>query len=252
MKYSVHNSDLKSTTPRGTNRREEKIYKNNTEWMPKTDKKSENTVNRNQGSGIIQKPIKSTNLDVRKSDSTEKTQPPSKITDDVSDVLVWRKGTTLITGESIFYGIDEKKICQNGSVKVRVFPGSTIEDLKDYYIKPLLRKQPSKVILHVGTNNASLKNANPDLILNALLDFKKDIEDQIPGCIVVLSMPTKRFDNEKLGKIIESLNKISNLGIETVNNNNISRGDIGRKGCILNARGTNKLMHRFISKLNRL
>jgi len=83
-----------------------------------------------------------------------------------------------------------------------------------------------------------------------LLDFKKDIEDQIPGCIVVLSMPTKRFDNEKLGKIIESLNKISNLGIETVNNNNISRGDIGRKGCILNARGTNKLMHTFLSKLN--
>ena len=144
-------------------------------------------------------------------------------------------------------------ICQNGSVKVRVFPGSTIEDLKDYYIKPLLRKQPSKVFLHVGTNNASLKNANPDQILNALLDFKKEIDDQIPGCVVVLSMPTKRFDNEKLGKIIESLNnKISNLGIETINNNNISRGEIGRKGLHLNARGTNKLMLRFISKLNRL
>jgi len=63
---------LKSTILRGTIRREAKIYKDNTEWMPKTDKKSENTVNRNQGSGIIQKPIKSTNLDVRKSDSTEK------------------------------------------------------------------------------------------------------------------------------------------------------------------------------------
>ena len=107
----------------------------------------------------------------------------------------------------------------------------------------------------MGTNNASVKNASPDQILNALLDFKKDREDQIPGCIVVLSMPTKRFDNEKLGKIIESLNdKISILGIVTVNNNNISRSDIGRKGLHLNARGclSNKLMHRFISKLNRL
>ena len=221
--------------------------------MPKTDKKSENTVNRNQGSGIIQKPIKSTNLDVRKSDSTEKTQPPSKITDDISDVPLWRKGTTLITRDSILYGIDETKISKNGSVKVRVFPGSKIEDLKNYYIKPLLRKKPNKVILHVGTNNASLKNANPDQKLNALLDFKKDVEDQIPGCIVVLSMSTKRFNNEKLGKIIESLNnKTSNLGIETINNNNISRVEIGKKGLYLNARGTNKLMHRFISKLNRL
>ena len=245
--------ELKSATPKGTNTREEKIYKNNTEWMPKAEKKSENTINRNQESGIIQKQIKSINLDAIKSDSKEKQQPPSKNADDASDVHLWRKGTTLIAGDSILYGIDEKKICQNGSVKVRAFPGATIEDLKDYYIKPLLRKQPSKVILHVGTNNASVKNASPDQILNALLDFKKDIEDQIPGCIVVLSMPTKRFDNEKLGKIIESLNdKISNLGIVTVNNNNISRSDIGRKGLHLNARGTNKLMHRFISKLNRL
>ena len=55
----------------------------------------------------------------------------------------------------------------------------------------------------MGTNNASLKNANPDQILNALLEFKKDTEYRIPGCIIVLSMPTKRFDNEKLGKIIE-------------------------------------------------
>ena len=68
----------------------------------------------------------------------------------------------------------------------------------------------------------------------------------------MLLMPTKRFDDEKLGKIIESLNdKISNLGIETVNNNNISRGDNGRKGLHLNAKGTNKFMRRFIYKLNR-
>ena len=127
-------------------------------------------------------------------------------------------------------------------MKVRVFPGATIRDLKDYYIKPLLRKQPSKLILHAGINNVSLKDADPVQILNALLDFKEDIEDQIPGCIVLLSMPTKRFDNESLGKIIESPNKkISDLGIETINNNHISRGDIGRKGLHLNTRGTTEV-----------
>ena len=53
-------------------------------------------------------------------------------------------------------------------------------------------------------------------------------------------MPTKRFDNEKFGRIIESLNnKISDLGIEAINNNNISRSDIGRKGFHLNTKGTN-------------
>ena len=90
--------ELKSKTLRGTNRRQEKIYKNNTEWMPKTEKKAENTVYRNEESGIIQKQVKSTNLDVRKSDSKEKNQPPSKIIDDVSDVPLWRRGTTLTLG----------------------------------------------------------------------------------------------------------------------------------------------------------
>ena len=85
----------------------------------------------------------------------------------------------------------------------------------------------------MGTNNASLKNAKPDRILYALFVSKKDVEDHLPECIVVLSTPTKRFDNEKLGRIIESLNNIiSDLVIEAINNNNISRGDIGRKDCI--------------------
>ena len=134
--YLISNKveELKSTAPKGTNTTEEKIYKNNTEWMPKAEKKSENTINRNQESGLIQKQIKSINLDTIKSVSKEKHQPPSKNADDASDVHLWRKGKTLIAGDSILYGTDEKKICQNGSVKVRVFPGATIEDLKDYYI----------------------------------------------------------------------------------------------------------------------
>ena len=82
------------------------------------------------------------------------------------------------------------------------------------------------------------------------MELKKEVEDEVLGCIVVLSMPAKRFDSEKLGRIIESLNnKISDLRIEATNNNNISRGDIGRKGLHLNTIGINKLMHKFISKL---
>ena len=149
------------------------------------------------------KPNKASNP-VSKPETNQAKAQPSNKSDNTNETQPWRKGTTLIAGDSILYGIDERKICQNGSVKVRVFSGNTIENLRDYYIKPLLRKKPSKVILHVGTNNASLKNANPDKIVDALLDFKKDIEEHLPGCVVVLSMPTKRFDNEEYGKIIES------------------------------------------------
>ena len=38
----------------------------------------------------------------------------------------WKKGTVLILGDSMISGIDEKRLTSNGSVKVRIFPGSTI------------------------------------------------------------------------------------------------------------------------------
>ena len=62
-------------------------------------------------------------------------------------------------------------------------------------------------------------------------------------------MSYKWFDNEKLGKVMEPLgNQISDLGIEAINNNNISIGDIGRKGLHLNGKGTNKLIDELISQ----
>ena len=244
--------ELKMSNPKGNN----KMIANRAETNSKanfdsstTSKTKEITQNRKQNSWKAQKPSKSSSP-VSRSEANHAKHQTSNQSDNTSETQPWRKGTTLIAGDSILYGIDERKICQNGSVKVRVFSGTTIEDLRDYYIKPLLRKKPSKVILHVGTNNASLKNANPDQILDALLDFKKDILDQVPGCMVVISMPTKRFDNEEYGKIIESLNKkITDLGIDAINNNNISRGDIGRKGLHLNAKGTGKLTSKLVSKL---
>ena len=48
-------------------------------------------------------------------------------------------------------GLDEKRLGSNGSVKARSFPESIIHDLHNYYMKPLLKKKPSKVVLHIGT-----------------------------------------------------------------------------------------------------
>ena len=65
----------------------------------------------------------------------------------------WDKNTTLIVGESMFSGIEERRISKRDrKVKVKNFPGATIDDMYDY-IKPLLEKCPDNIILHVGTNN---------------------------------------------------------------------------------------------------
>ena len=62
---------------------------------------------------------------------------------------LWKPGTTLIVGDSMLNGVEERKMPIY--VKVRNFPRSTIRDMYDY-VKPLLRKRPSHVLFHVGTN----------------------------------------------------------------------------------------------------
>ena len=165
----------------------------------------------------------------------------------------WKRGTVLIMGDSMLYGVDEKKLSKKSTVKVRCFSGSTIKDLHQFYIKPLLAKKPSKVILHVGTNDAVNKEATADKILDALLDLKKEIETTLPDCTVVLSMPIRRLDNRAAGKVIETLNKkIISLHLSVVNNQNISEKDVGRRRLHLNNKGVTKFASNLATKLQSL
>lgn len=61
--------------------------------------------------------------------------------DNTVQAHAWNHGCTLIAGDSILNGIDEKKLSKRRNVKVRNFPGATTADMKDY-LKPLLRKNP--------------------------------------------------------------------------------------------------------------
>ena len=43
-----------------------------------------------------------------------------------------------IVGDSVLEGIEQKRISENRSVKVRIFPSATTHDMYDY-LKPLLK-----------------------------------------------------------------------------------------------------------------
>ena len=164
----------------------------------------------------------------------------------------WPKGTVLIAGDSIISGINEKCFEGPNYVKVRSFPGATIADMKDY-LKPLLRKNPTTLILHVGTNDASNGKENAEEILNELLELKKEIIRTLPSCKVIISMPTQRKDNVKANGKMKVLNqKIAALGVERINNNNIVEADLGRKKLYLNMKGSDKLAKNFTNYLRNL
>ena len=48
----------------------------------------------------------------------------------------WIKGTTLIVGDSMLYGINEERLSgkRKHNIKVRVFPGATVDDMYDFII----------------------------------------------------------------------------------------------------------------------
>ena len=89
----------------------------------------------------------------------------SKVTD-----VKWPKGCVSIVDDSIMSGRREELLkTDKHNVKVRFFRGGTIEDMEDN-IKPILKREPDYIILHVGTNNAT--NLTARYILDKLLQLK--------------------------------------------------------------------------------
>ena len=50
--------------------------------------------------------------------------------------------------------LKENVLSKNSSVKVRSFPGSTVDDML-FHVVPVLKKQPGYLIIHIGTNDAT-------------------------------------------------------------------------------------------------
>ena len=80
----------------------------------------------------------------------------------------WSKDINLIVDDSMLPGIDKRRISKRDrKVKIKNFPGATVDDMYDY-VKPMLKKCPDNIILHVGTNNTV--NESSKEVLGKLLD----------------------------------------------------------------------------------
>ena len=106
----------------------------------------------------------------------------------------WPIGTTVIVGDSILNGIVEEKLCGQGRlVKVKPFPGSTVDNLSHHI--PIIRKKLTNMIIHTGTNNAPSSTSCE--IQDNLLKLKALVNQKLPQCKVWLSTSTLRTDNGK-------------------------------------------------------
>ena len=152
----------------------------------------------------------------------------------------------------MLHEIDKNRLsgAKPNSVKVRIFRGVTIDDLKDF-LKLYLKHSPTNIILHFGTNNTI--NDSSSVILNELLLLKKFIHTELSELNVILSNIIDRLDNGIARLKISNFNKhLNSLKIDTIDNGNISSEHLNGSGLHLNRHGKGKLAMNLIKKLREL
>ncbi len=169
----------------------------------------------------------------------------AKPSPNLTDSSTWSHNTTLIVGDSMINGIEEDRL-RRYNARVVACPGAKIKDMYEI-ITPLLTNNPSKVIVHVGTNDCPYKPS--DVIINDLNLLRKYIENNLPGGKVVISCPIMRTDNKLANSTIRNIAVAMDSMPNTILNNKINAFCLGKKGLHLNKKGSGKLALNFISKM---
>ena len=162
-----------------------------------------------------------------------------------------KRKEVFIVGDSILKNLQGRKISRSAKVKVSSFPGYTTVDMRDN-LKPILRKNPDAIVIHVGTNSlrssASMCDCADIVNLATMVSKESSTDFAISGII-------PRSDDEFLAVKVSGVNKIlktfCNLnGWGYVDHSNISpEHDLNRSGLHLNTKGTDRLATNFINYL---
>jgi hypothetical protein len=108
-----------------------------------------------------------------------------------------RKKTVVIAGDSIenIVGARMSGNDSNHYSIVKPFPGATISDMEDF-VKPLSRRSPDKMILHVGTND--LRSCTPGVIADSIVNLVTQVKEDSPNTTIGVSAILVRNDNNDL------------------------------------------------------
>ena len=120
-----------------------------------------------------------------------------------------------------------------------------------YYIKPLLIKQPDKIILVIGTNDIAHEVVGDVLKrIKLLVNF---ILEKLPKCHVIVSEIIRRGKYSNLNEKISKFNhELKSMNIDILRQQNILFEHIGRRGLHLNPYGDRQLVKILLVKLDHL
>ena len=124
-------------------------------------------------------------------------------------------------------------------VRVRSFPGATIDDMDDY-IKPSTRAKPDSLIIHIGTNNLTCDE--PKEIVDKITKLGQAIQHGSPNTNIAISELAPRKDSRELNASVKSVNKLLRSSCTTRNwaylEHKLDEECLNSKGLHLNKKGT--------------
>ena len=164
-----------------------------------------------------------------------------------------RQNVTIIGDSIINYQDERLHTNKKRIVKIRSHPGATSEDLIDY-CKPIARRAPDVIILHVGTND--LDKRDEDSIVENIKKIKNEIVSVSPKTKKVLvSLIIGRYDDGSLndkGVLVNDKLMRELPRSDIIDNSNLDRQCVGLKGLHLNRLGNKHLALNFKQVLNGL
>ena len=164
-----------------------------------------------------------------------------------------KKKLVFIAGDSMIQHVQGWDLSTNDKhVAVKSFSGARIADMEDY-LKPLLRKKPDEIILHVGTNN--IRDESSRSVAEGIVNLVTQIQQDYPSTHLAISPLLPRSDNLDLNDKVKEANKIlksfcSSRGLTLLRITNIDLTCLNSKGVHLNRKGSSLLSNCYDDYLN--
>ena len=162
------------------------------------------------------------------------------------------KKKVFVVGDSItkFLRSDELSTSER-SVTVMKHPGCSTEDMTDY-IKPIARKKPDTILLHVGTNDLTkgintMKNVRKCVEAIRELDNSENIQI---GFSSIMHRSDKDFSKE-ISELNVKLKKYClGRGFIYIDNDNVNESCLNNSKLHLNKKGTNLFSKNILTSLD--
>ena len=124
------------------------------------------------------------------------------------------------------------------------------------YIKPLLRKKPDEIILHVGTNDIKDNSKTAEVVAAGILNLGTQVKESLPRTNVCISGIITRKDKsniqEKINTVNDILKRVSDQNKWTyIDNTNLDYTCLNRGGLHLNRKGSSSLTRNYSNHISR-